>query len=80
MENQVNSWKICIIILWQERRESVAEKIIDDAKIYELYHKGMLHREIAKELGYGLSTVKKHLMDLGIRMERMNKNNERELH
>lgn len=58
----------------------MAEKIIDDAKIYELYQKGMLHREIAKELGYGVSTVTKHLIDMGIRTERINKNKVRELH
>lgn len=58
----------------------MAEKIIDDAKIYELYQKGMLHREIAKELGYGVSMVTKHLIDMGIRTERINKNKVRELH
>lgn len=55
-------------------------KIIDDAKIYELYQRGMLHREIAKELGYGVSTVTRHLIDMGVRTERVSKDKVRELH
>ena len=60
--------------------DDMAVKIIDDAKIYELYQKGMLHREIAKELGYGVSTVTKHLIDMGIKNERVDKNEMRRLH
>ena len=40
-------------------------KQIDDVKIKELYQKGLLHREIAQELGYGVSTVTRHLLDMG---------------
>lgn len=79
MENPVNSWKICTIF-WQRRREKTATKIIDDAKIYELYQKGMLHREIAKELGCGVSTVTNHLIAMGVRTERINKDKVRQLH
>lgn len=42
-------------------------KQIDDAKILELYDKGFLHREIAKHLGYGVSTVTRHLLNMGYR-------------
>lgn len=42
-------------------------KQIDDAKILELYNQGFLHREIAKQLGYGVSTVTRHLLDMGYR-------------
>ncbi len=40
-------------------------KHIDDAKILELYQQGMLHREIAQQLGYGVSTVTQHLLKMG---------------
>lgn len=40
-------------------------KQIDDAKILELYNQGFLHREIAKQLGYGVSTVTRHLLNMG---------------
>ena len=56
------------------------KKYIDDTKIYELYQKGMLHREIAKELGCGVSTVTRHLIDMGIKSERIDKNEIRRLH
>ncbi len=56
-------------------------KFIDDEKIYELYQKGMLHREIAKELGYGVSTVTRHLLDMGIKTSNpVDKNKMKELH
>lgn len=42
-------------------------KQIDDAKILELHNQGFLHREIAKQLGYGVSTVTRHLLDMGYR-------------
>ena len=42
-------------------------KKIDDEKILELYKQGMMHKEIASELGYGVSTVTRHLLDMGIR-------------
>jgi DNA-binding NarL/FixJ family response regulator len=48
-------------------------RVIDDNKILELYDKGYLHREIAKELGYGVSTVTKHLIDMGIRSQMVDK-------
>ena len=40
-------------------------KQIDDGKILELYNQGFLHREIAECLGYGVSTVTRHLLDMG---------------
>ena len=40
-------------------------KQIDDAKILELYMQGFLHREIAEQLGYGVSTVTRHLINMG---------------
>ena len=43
----------------------MGSKFIDDEKILELYNQGMLHREIAKELGYGVSTVTRHLLNMG---------------
>ena len=58
----------------------MAKKFIDDSKIYELYQQGMLHREIAEELGYGISTVTRHLIDMGIQTEHINKEKVRELH
>ena len=42
-------------------------KKIDDAKILELYQQGFLHKEIAQKLGYGVSTVTRHLIDMGYR-------------
>ena len=41
-------------------------KQIDDNKIRSLYEQGYLHKEIAKELGYGVSTVTNHLLKMGI--------------
>lgn len=55
-------------------------KFIDDAKIYELCQKGMLHKEIAHELGYGVSTVTRHLIDMGVKSERIDKSKIRSLH
>lgn len=55
-------------------------RYIDDKKIAELYESGMLHREIAKELGYGVSTVTKHLNDMGIRSRRISKDEIVRLH
>lgn len=52
----------------------MGKKFVDDAKILELYKKGMLHREIAKELGYGVSTVTHHLLDMGYGMQVVDKN------
>ena len=40
-------------------------KNIDDTKIEELYRQGFLHKEIAHKLGYGVSTVTRHLLDMG---------------
>lgn len=48
-------------------------KFIDDEKILELYNKGMLHREIAEELGYGTSTVTRHLLNMGYGMQVVDK-------
>lgn len=42
-------------------------KKIDDEKILELYKQGFLHREIAQQLGCGVSTVTRHLLDMGYR-------------
>lgn len=42
-------------------------KQIDDIKILELYRQGFLHREIAEQLGYGVSTVTRHLLNMGCR-------------
>lgn len=58
----------------------MADKYIDDSKIYALYQKGMLHREIAKELGYGVSTVTRHLLDMGIKSNRVDKTEMEALH
>lgn len=58
----------------------MAAMVIDDEKIYELYQQGFLHREIAKELGYSVSTVTRHLIDMGIRTEQISKSKVRELH
>ena len=51
----------------------MAKKFVDDSKILELYKTGMLHREIAKALGYGVSTVTHHLLDMGYGMEVVDK-------
>lgn len=40
-------------------------KQIDDMRILELYNQGFLHKEIAQQLGYGVSTVTRHLLDKG---------------
>ena len=42
-------------------------KQIDDEKILELYKQGFPHREIAQQLGCGVSTVTRHLLDMGYR-------------
>ena len=49
-------------------------KYIDDEKIYELYIKGLSHKEIANILNYGTSTVTRHLIDMGIRRYNIDKN------
>lgn len=51
----------------------MGSKFIDDKKILELYNQGMLHREIAKELGYGVSTVTRHLLNMGYGMQVVDK-------
>lgn len=51
----------------------MGSKFIDDEKILELYNQGMLHREIAKELGYGVSTVTRHLLNMGYGMQVVDK-------
>lgn len=58
----------------------MGKKLIDDKKILELYNKGMLHREIAKELGYGVSTVTRHLLDMGCRTQVVDKEKILQLH
>lgn len=40
---------------------------IDDEKIYELYTQGLLHREIAEQIGCSVSTVTSHLLKMGVR-------------
>lgn len=55
-------------------------KYIDDKKILELRKNGMLHREIANKLGYGVSTVTRHLIDMGVRNERIDKDEIIRLH
>ena len=49
------------------------KKFIDDEKILELYNQGMLHKEIANELGYGVSTVTRHLLNMGYGMQIVDK-------
>lgn len=51
----------------------MGKKFVNDEKILELRNKGMLHREIAKELGYGVSTVTHHLLNMGYGMHIVNK-------
>lgn len=51
----------------------MGKKFVNDEKILELRNKGMLHREIAKELGYGVSTVTHHLLSMGYGMHIVNK-------
>lgn len=58
----------------------MARKFIDDEKILELYNQGMLHREIAEELGYGVSTVTRHLLDMGYGTQVVDKNKMLRLH
>lgn len=48
------------------KKESLLKQI-DDAKILELYNQGFLHREMAQQLGYGVSTVTRHLLNMGHR-------------
>lgn len=55
-------------------------KFIDDEKILELYNQGMLHREIANELGYGVSTVTRHLLNMGYSMQVVDKERMLQLH
>lgn len=62
------------------RRGSDITKVIDDKKILELHEQGMLHKEIAAELGYGVSTVTHHLLHMGIRERRTNKDEMVNLH
>ena len=56
------------------------KKLIDNEKILELYNQGMLHREIAKELGYGVSTVTRHLLDMGYGVQAVDKAKMLQLH
>ena len=58
----------------------MGKKVIDDEKILELYNQGMLHREIATELGYGVSTVTRHLLDMGYGVQTVNKEKMLQLH
>ena len=51
----------------------MGKKFVDDEKILELYNQGMLHREIAKELGCGVSTVTHHLLSMGYGMKPVDK-------
>lgn len=51
----------------------MGNKFIDDEKILELYKQGMLHREIASKLGYGVSTVTRHLLNMGYGMQVVDK-------
>ncbi len=53
---------------------------IDDSKILELYKRGMLHREIASALGYGVSTVTRHLNNMGIKNNFVDKSEIYKLH
>lgn len=46
---------------------NIMTKFIDDLKIYELYQNGLKHKDIAEQLGYGVSTVTQHLLDMGIK-------------
>ncbi len=46
-------------------RKEAYLKQIDDTKILKLYTQGLLHREIAQQLGYGVSTVTRHLLNMG---------------
>lgn len=56
-------------------------KYIDDEKILALYQQGCLHKEIANKLGYGVSTVTRHLLDMGYRtVSPINKNDVIEMH
>jgi 5-methylcytosine-specific restriction endonuclease McrA len=55
-------------------------KYIDDNKILELYKQGMLHKEIAQELGYGLSIVTHHLLKMGYGKTFIDKDKVLELH
>ena len=45
-------------------------KNIDDKKILELHQMGYLQKEIAKELGCGVSTVTSHLLKMGIKTKK----------
>ena len=56
------------------------KKFIDDEKILELYNQGMLHKEIAKELGYGVSTVTRHLLNMGHGVQTIDKEKMLQLH
>lgn len=58
----------------------MGKKFIDNDKILELYKTGMLHKEIAKELKYGVSTVTRHLLDMGYGMKIVDKNKMLQLH
>ena len=58
----------------------MGKKFIDNDKILELYKTGMLHKEIAKELKYGVSTVTRHLLDMGYGTEVVDKNKMLQLH
>ena len=58
----------------------MARKFIDDEKILELYNQGMLHREIAEKLGYGVGTVIRHLLDMGYCTQVVDKNKMLRLH
>ena len=58
----------------------MGKKFIDDEKILELYNQGMLHREIANELGYGVSTVTRHLLNMGCGMQVVDKERMLQLH
>lgn len=68
--------------MWQISLSTRGEYIknIDDTKILELYHQGKLHREIAEELGYGVSTVTRHLLSMGIKTYRLDKHEVEQLH
>lgn len=55
-------------------------KEINKDKIVELYKQGKLHREIAKELGCGVSTVTHHLLKMGYGKKPIDKNEMLRLH
>ena len=55
------------------KRDFTSNKFIDDEKIVELYKQGLLHKEIAKILDYGISTVTNHLIKMGYTTYTINK-------